>query len=300
MDEILEKLKQKFAHNDGIEFYCENTLPCVRISNKFATAKISLYGAHILSYVPAGDAEVLFMSTSAQFVPGKAIRGGIPVCWPWFGKNTDCADLPAHGFARVSFWRVAEFYALDNGSSELILELTDNDVTVANPVGKFYCRMRFVVGPELIAALEANNLTDFAVKYSGALHSYFRVGNVKNIGISGLTGSKYFDSTRGEWAQEEREQIRITGEVDSIYSSDRNCFLEDRDLGRVVKVAKFGSRSTVIWNPGSAKAGKMADLSSFDNFVCIESANALNDFRMVKPGQRHTLQTIISVEKCSK
>jgi D-hexose-6-phosphate mutarotase len=281
------------------------------ITNAHASASICLQGGQLLSWQPVSTAEpVLWMSKDAQFAAGKSIRGGIPVCWPWFGAHGSESSFPAHGFARTQPWQVKGTRSLDDGSTELSLTMPlaiDISAAVQNMwPHQAQLDMLINVGSSLKIALITRNLGDADFVFTEALHTYFQVSDVAKIQVNGLNGCSFHDKAAG-WTQGQQVGvIRFEGEYDRVYvNTAAACVIEDAAFGRRIHIAKIGSQSTVVWNPWAARAAQMGDLgfdlvtddaSGWKRFVCVESGNALENAVTVAAGKSHTLAVEYRVE----
>lgn len=272
-------------------------LPAVSIKNDLAAALISLQGGHVMEYVPHGEEPILWMSSQSYFEQGKPIRGGIPICWPWFGAHPDNPDMPAHGFARLCLWSVAGGKELEDGSSEVLLRLDKCEVPEKFPAMAFALQLRVTVGRQLSVALEIANTSGMTFYFSGALHTYFNISDIANISVEGLDGSRYVSALEPEGVQQ--GAITFSREFDRVYlGTDATCYIVDTGFKRKIKIAKKGSLSTVVWNPWIEKSQRMPDFGDeeYHRMVCIETANAKEDQRHILPGESHILETIISKE----
>ena len=299
MSDPIDTLNAQFAIAGHVGFCAgENGLPKAQISNALATAEVYLHGAHITAFRPQGHENVLWMSPLAQFQPGKAIRGGVPVIWPWFGPHGTDSSKPQHGFARTAEWQVSATESLADGSTQLQLMLTDSDTTRALWPHAFELLLTITVGTELTIDLTGHNTGDQPFTAGGALHSYFAIGDVTQMVITGLEGREYIDQLDGRQIKPQTGDVHIRREVDRIYvNSDDTCVIHDALLRRQIQVRKSGSHTTVVWNPWQEKVKAMADFSDdgFQTMVCIEAANADEDVVWLAPGEEHTLSQIISV-----
>lgn len=298
---MLEELNRKSSIPGRLEFvHGKEGFILAELCNPHSRCTVSLYGAHVLSFKPEGREDILWMSGSSFFEIGKPIRGGIPVCWPWFGAHTSDAAMPSHGFARISQWNVKS--ASDNdGVTELVLSLKNVDI---NPekfkVQPFELELAVRCGKtlEVELATENNGTEDFIV--SEALHSYFAVSDISRVSISGLNGAAYIDTVNGIHADKVQSgNVMFDSEVDRIYSrSVCDCIISDPGSGRRITVSKTGSKTTVVWNPWVAKAARMLDFGNeeYHSMVCVETANADTDKISIPPGRRHSMKTIISCE----
>lgn len=278
----------------------QGDIPVVEIQNEQATAVISLQGAHLLSWIPAGSDEVIWLSTDAKFEPGKSVRGGIPVCWPWFGAHENNVTFPAHGFARTVVWQVKNTRALSNGDTQItfILDTTQLDETRQAmwpwPTVAEYC---LTVGKTLSLELTTHNKSEQVITISQALHTYFNVGDVSCTRVSGLEGKDYLDKTDGFKRKTQSGPVSINCEVDRVYLETPEDVVID-DQQRVITIKKQGSRSTVVWNPWQVVADKMGDLGNdgYLHMLCVESANAADDSIRINAGDNHSLQVTYSLE----
>lgn len=291
----LDHLNARFAI-DGRLAFAEGPggWPHARLSRGDAQAEVSLYGGHVLRYT-RGGAPVLWLSRQALFAEGKAIRGGIPICWPWFGPHPSDPARPAHGFARISHWEASDSGAGDH-ATWLRLRLSDSPATHALWPHPFRLDLLVTLSDALDVALTAHNPGDTPWRCTGALHSYFTVGDVAQIRIGGLDGARYLDQLTGQ-SLTQAGPVRFDREVDRIYAdAGPACTIDDPALGRRIVVAKAGSRSTVIWNPWAEKARRLADFADdeYPEMVCVETANAGADVVEVAPGGSHTLRATIA------
>lgn len=284
------------------------------LSNRYGTAEISLYGAHILSYTPEGEENVLFMSSASAFETGKPIRGGIPVCFPWFGPRFDNPTLPQHGFARTSTWKIVSFEDAPEGST-LALGLTDTEESRKLWPYRFAVALAVSVGERLTVTLSVTNTGDEPFSFTDALHTYFRIPNIGTARVAGLTGTEFYDrvgagapAAGGEpWPKKkEAGAIAFTGETDRVYLSDNDRKIESVGAGsggtagkgfKSVTVRSEGFPDSVVWNPGETKGEAIADLGSGEwrKFVCVETGAVFTHAVTVEPGttmyQAMTIET---------
>lgn len=275
------------------------------------TAVIALRGGQALSYIPHGGAEVLWLSPMARLDAGKAVRGGIPVCWPWFGPHPSGPGLPAHGVARMADWDVVSA-AGDAATARLCLGLRSPRGAAAQngavaPWQNLELTLTVTLGATLDLELTSHNHGETAAVVTQALHTYLRVGDVAALRIAGLDGRDYVDQLAGpprdaahDGVELRRQagEVTITGEVDRIYVGTGDTVIaSDPVLGRRIAISKQGSLSTVVWNPWVEKAARLGDLGpdGYRSFVCIETANAASDRRVVAPNQTHVLAASIAV-----
>ena len=262
------------------------------IHNPHAHAKLALQGAHLFAYKANDKPALLWCSDKAHFEQGKAIRGGIPVCFPWFGKHTDDPTLPQHGFGRTQEWDLVGQEEQADGSTSISLKLRPNALTLNLWPFRFEATMHFRVGEVLDVALEVKNTDTKPFELGAALHTYFLVSDIANVTIFGLKDKVYFDNlTQTEMLQ--KGDVHIDTEVDRVYlNPEKTIILQDDTL--MATIQQTGSNSTVVWNPWIEKSKQLADMSDegYKTFVCIETANAREDTRVLQPLQSHTLQAV--------
>lgn len=295
----MEQLNEQYGIDGILTFQAaDNGLGKAVITNAQADAEVYLQGAQLTHFQPKGSKPVIWMSKQAVFAPNKAIRGGIPICWPWFGQHATDPSLPQHGFARTAQWIVTGSETLGEGSTKLSLALLSDGSDTQWP-HPFALTLTVTVGRQLQLALTAVNSGSQPIELGAAFHSYFYVADSSAVRISGLDGHHYLDKPDNYAKKHQQGDISITGEVDRIYlDTTDDCVIHDPLLKRKITVAKQGSASTVVWNPWKDKAKAMADFddNGYQTMLCIESANAANDLRQLKPGERHTLVQCIAVE----
>jgi len=281
---------EKIAFREG-----PGGFPVIALANGSGACEVSLYGGHVLSYRPIGHVPVLFMSKSSLYEVGKPIRGGIPVCWPWFGAHPDNSALPMHGFARVSLWNLAGTDYTPR-STEVSLRLDHSDETLALWPHKFRLTLRVTLEQFLRVELTTRNMDEEAFVFSEALHSYFMVRQIVETTIRGLEGAEYADKTQANGRGVQDGPIVVGEEFDKIYvDTDAECVVEDAALGREITVSKEGSKSTVVWNPWIEKAQRMADFGDdeYKRMVCVETANAFDNKVTLEPGATHSMAVTI-------
>jgi len=262
----------------------------IEIENNSATAKIALQGAHLLHYQQHDTPPLLWLSEKSHLESGKAIRGGIPICWPWFGKHSEDAALPQHGFARTTLFSLLETKETDEDTTELLLQLRSSVETLAFWPYEFEILVQITVGPTLTVALTTRNCDTKPFTITSALHSYFSVSHISNVSVQGLDKAEYWDSLTDK-NKIQHGAIYISEEVDRVYQKVKDeLTLQDRD--RTIKISTKGSSSAVVWNPWSDKSKRMDDMqaNAYETMLCIETANALADAQDLAPGEEHTLQ----------
>jgi D-hexose-6-phosphate mutarotase len=275
-------------------------MPRVRLSSARADAELYLQGGHVTRWQPHGAEPVLFLSRRAAYAPGKAIRGGVPLIFPWFGPHASDRGAPMHGFARSRPWQLATNGPGADGAVVLELALEDDEATRAAWPPAFSLRYRVSVGDVLTLALEVVNTSPAPFTFEAALHTYLAVGDIHAVTITGLEDTPYIDKVDAMTRKRHGpEPLCLTGETDRVFLGTRaRCVVADRARGRRLIVDKTGSATTVVWNPWSAKAAAIADLEPDDwrRLVCVETANAADDAVTLAAGARHVLSATIRAE----
>ncbi len=265
-----------------------------KIDNALGSASLCLQGAHLMTWQPKSQAvPVVWLSRDTKPAVGKSIRGGAPVCWPWFGAHASEASFTGHGFARTVPWQVIESGTEPNGATRLTLRLVASDKTRVQWPESCNVDLTVIVGETLRMEMTTENTgtTDFVI--GEALHTYFQVGDIGAVRVTGLEGSEYWDKVGGSNLRKQEGAISFSAEVDRVYiNTGATCVIHDDKLKRRIHVAKSGSLSTVVWTPWIEKANKMGDMGQPDGWremVCVESANAIDNVVSVAAGTRHTL-----------
>ena len=268
-------------------------LPRLVIQNQEANAEIYQHGAHLTHWQPKNQQPVLWMSAQSIFAPTKPIRGGVPICFPWFGPKTDDTQAPAHGLARIGNWKISR---AENTS----VICAPDDETIAQNGWPQNCAVQFSVLCSEILKMSFNvhNAGQSTLEYEIAHHTYFAVGDVRQIEVRGLEDLKYFDKVAGVERKAENTPIRFTGETDRVYSDTTgDCIIVDPILKREITIHKADSLSTIVWNPWIAKAAAMPDFGDdeWPQMVCIETANVGANRVRLEPNQSHTMSAEIAV-----
>jgi D-hexose-6-phosphate mutarotase len=297
----VKQLNSQFGIKDILTFVeGKGEMAIAMISNDYASAQISLYGAHVMSFEPVDKDDVLMMSNKSIIEKGKPIRGGIPLCFPWFGPNSDDKSLPAHGFARLMDWTVKSAVQQASGSTQLVLTLSDSETTRRMWPFSFRCELTITVGESLDMSWTTFNTGRESISITSAMHTYFYTEDVTALSIKGLQGVTYLDALQQlSPVVEENEAIVIDKEVNRCYmDTDSECVIEDASLERTIRIRKMGSKSTVVWNPWVETAKNIADLGNneYQEFVCVETANVHNNRITIASGERQTMSMSVSVE----
>jgi len=293
MDNATSGLAQQIAQLDqGVHSIDWNGFPLRVVRQRWGDLAISLYGAQALWFQPTGQKPVLWTTTKPASLP-KAVRGGVPLCWPWFAEPLEeNAGEPFHGVARTVEWEVgAESYDAHGG--EWLLK----------PVGPLWKGLDpsltiRVVGSAITFKLTTHNVGQTDVRVTQALHTYLAISSRSTIRVSGLDTATYADKNRDFSEFVQAGDIHVNEAIDRIYRSASDVYLNDAGWQRTVKISKKNSQSTVVWNAG-ADAESITDigLDQVDSYLCIEAAKTRQyDDMVLSPNQKVTLETMISVE----
>jgi glucose-6-phosphate 1-epimerase len=274
-------------------------LPIIEITNGQAKAAISVYGGQVLKFQPAGASDdLMFLSETAYYQAGKAIKGGIPICWPWFGPDPEGKGRASHGFVRDRLWNVVLTETLPKGCTKVVLGLTDTAETQAIWPCAFNLTIEITVSSQLTIALVTKNTGDQAFSITQALHTYFAVGDISKVNVAGLSGTEYLDKVDGGKQKTQAGAVTIAQEVDRVYLNVPSTLtIDDATLNRKIQINSTGSKTAIVWNPWSEIAAKMADLGNQDykQLICVETANAADDVVEVPAGAEVRLGAVISV-----
>ena len=290
----LADLNSRYGIADQLKFIeGPGGLGFAEIDNAGGTAYVCLQGAHVTTFRPKDqDEPVVWLSDYAKFAQGKSIRGGAPVCWPWFGPHASESSFPGHGFARTVMWQVTSSAALDSGETQLTLMLMPNEQTHAQWRHATRLELTVTVGASMKLDLVTTNLDTQAVTIGEALHTYLHIGDIADIQVTGLENTVYLDKVAGATRHTQQGAVTFAGEVDRVYvDTEAACEIVDARLKRRIVIAKSGSRSTVVWTPWAEKADKMGDFGpdGWRRMVCVESANALENGVAIPAGESHCL-----------
>jgi len=312
----IHDLYSRFGRLSGITIECHKDLVAIGVSNSAASAEIFLQGAQIARFQRKSESPILFLSEQCVYKNGQALRGGVPICWPWFGalqknntlitsqyENLDTVPAMSHGFVRVMEWQLDNIEIVNHDVTvlEFSLDLNVDSNDLESPFYKKYwpfvtsLRYRVEVGKSLTASFVVSNQGAETFSYTSALHSYFAVDHIKNAIISGFSKTEYIDAL-DEWKQKHQfEDIAFNKEVDRIYkSAPHKIVLSDRN--RFITLASQGSESTVVWNPWVDKSKQLSQFADdeYQSMACIEVANALDDCVTLAAGEEHRLMLTIS------
>lgn len=285
------ELASKFRVAGTIEFAeTEHGLVKAAVSHGGMTGELFLQGAQITAWRPAGARPVIFLSSHSNLAPSKAVRGGVPIVFPWFGPHPTDPAAPQHGFARTAAWRLDRAEAGADGVT-LELSLTPDNYTLTYGV---------VFGAELNIALTVRNTSRQPAVFEEALHSYFAVSDIEQVSVTGLEGCSFIDKTANMARRPPAgAPLTFAKETDSVYLDvpDR-LTVHDPGWNRRLTIEKSGAASTIVWNPWPQKAAAMADLGadSWRGMLCVETGNVADNRLTLAPGAEHRLTTRIAVD----
>jgi len=276
-----------------------DTGPSVEISTPACGASISLRGGHVLSWQPANCMPVLWLSPAAVFHEGKAIRGGIPVCWPWFGDHPADPNKPSHGFARIREWDLVDVSQGRDGI-RVSMALPAIDADLKFWPSKSRPKLTIIAGQELTLILENTNIDAETIEITQALHTYFAIGDIEVIEIEGLQDETYHDKVTDSDDHRQIGAVRFDREVDRIYRhATADIDICDPQYSRRIRVRQHGGSSIVVWNPWIEKTRRLGDMGPDDSYcrmVCVETGSVADQAIKLAPGETHRLKTTISVE----
>ena len=290
----IAQLNQHFAIANIVKFVeGQGGLPFIQVQTDKAQALISVYAGQVLSFKPINqESDLMFLSTKAYYQTGKAIKGGVPICWPWFGADPEGKGRPAHGFVRNRMWEVIETYLGPDGEVTVTLGLDDTPETHAIWPYSFQLRLVVTIGDTLKLALITHNTGDQAFTITQAFHTYFSVKDIHHATVSGLDGNSYLDKVDAGKQKQQLGDVKIDSEVDRIYLSVSNdLIIHDAALNRQIAIKSQGSQTAVVWNPWEKIAKEMADLLDDDylRLLCVETTNAATDTIVIQPGNQFSL-----------
>jgi glucose-6-phosphate 1-epimerase len=295
----IEELNRRFAIAGTAQVVAGNGgLPKVRINSSAASAEIYLHGAQVTSWKPAGAEEVIFLSEHSRWEDGRAIRGGIPICFPWFRAKADDPSAPAHGFVRTKAWQL-ESIARDGDAVTVNMSTASDESTRKWWPGEFRLVHRVTVGGELKLELAVTNTGATPFRLEEALHTYHRVGHVETVRLQGLDGVTYLDNTDSNREKKQHGDVVLSAQTDSAYLNTQHALeLVDPELRRRIRITKENSLTTVVWNPWREGAQALSDLGNdeWKQMICAEASNILAFAVNLLPGQHHTMKANIRAD----
>jgi glucose-6-phosphate 1-epimerase len=274
-------------------------LTTVRINTEQCSGEVYLLGGQVTRWKPAGAEEVLWLSQHSLFQVGKAIRGGVPICFPWFGAKADDPKAPSHGFVRNREWQLESVKAHGGAVSVSLLTCSDPSTTPFWSAD-FELRLLATFGAQLTLELQLTNTGSQPVRAEEALHAYFTVADPRQISISGLESTDYIDKTEGNALKTQSGETKITSETDRVYLNTlHEVEILDPVLKRRITIKKENSLNSVVWNPWIEKAHSLSDFGDeeWKQMVCVEPSNVAKHAVLIPPGRQHTLRVAVSTAR---
>lgn len=301
---MIESLSARFTHHE-VDFRLQDKLVMIDMKNRFGSVTLTTHGATVLSYKPNGGEDVFWVSETACYDGSKPVRGGVPVCWPWFGPynpeflGADATDAAkkGHGVARYEFWQVESVGSVGDATQVVMLLQPNDSIKKAWP-HDFALRLVVTLAETLRLELVGENLSDRDWLVSEAFHTYFRVANAGGMPIHGLEGVEYVDKLKGGARSTQQGLVLATTPMEAVYvHQDAELVMDDQGNNRKIVVRKQNAASVVAWNPGPEGAKSFADMPDADyaRMMCVETGNALDDAYVLKAGEKHVMLCEISV-----
>ena len=301
----MQHLYQQFGQLEGVDIELHKRLIAIAIKNKAASATIFLQGAQITEFTPQGQDPVLWLSDECDYQAGRSLRGGIPICWPWFGdldrnpaviaeQYSDIEALPAHGLVRDQLWELEKVEKINDATTEVTLSLdmpADNRFPYPAQL-----QMTFSIGAQLRCRFEVKNSGERAFHFSSALHTYLAASQIEQVKLMGLEGVSYLD-TLDDWrSHTQTNALAITAETDRIYQNlSQPVVLDDQGAGRQLSITT-DAPDCVVWNPWVEKSKRLGQLAddAYTQMLCVESANVLDNICNLAPGERYSTTLTIA------
>lgn len=283
----------------GVHFSVRDGIELIEVENAFAKAVVTTHGACVLSFTPKGQQDLLWVSDQSVYDGSKPVRGGIPVCWPWFGQAVR-NGYPAHGFVRNQKWQVEKVSQLSGGQTRISLIVSANEASKQYWPDDFKLQLCIEVGSQLTLSLTTFNESNDPVTITEAFHTYFNIGNPQTLVISGLDGSTHSDKLDDNALPENQEgDVKLLPPRDSVYLQQQgDIVIHDTENSRRIRIKSRNACSAVVWNPGPEIVKGFADIddAAWKEFACVESGNVIDDFVTIPAGAKHTVSVQYSIE----
>jgi len=261
-------------------------LPLLVIDSPLCNAVLSPYGAQLLEFKSKDKAPLLWLSPKAVFEQGVPIRGGIPLCAPWFGPHPTDSQKPNHGFVRNNDWIVKNIEEFSNGEVKLDFLFDTQDTEAETYDYCFQIKLSMTLGNSVTLALTVVNLGGDEMPFSWAFHTYFAINHLDATRVTGLTGEEYLDQTKALSPCTQVNDITFTNEVDRVYQGigEEQSILCDREGVTIADIKGSSCPSAIVWNPDSELAAKMKDIGANGHlqFICVERGAVFDDIWRVK------------------
>lgn len=298
----IEQLNTDYGIADQLKFVeGKGGFPFIEIENTMAKALISVYGGQVLSFQPVNEAEdLMFLSEKAYYQEGKAIKGGVPLCWPWFAADPENLGRSFHGFARNNLWTVLGTEITPEKETKVRLGLVDTAETRKIWSYSFNLTLEIIVGNKLTLELITHNTGEQAFSITQALHTYFKVGDINQVKVLGLEDTQYLDKVDNLQEKKQTGVVTIAQEVDRIYTNvPQELVIEDASFDRRIRITSEGNKTAVVWNPWvdiSKKSGDLED-EDYQRFICVETVNAAKDIVEISPNSEYRLLVNYTIER---
>ena len=297
--EKIQSLYAQFGQIKGISIELYKRLIAISVKNDAATATIFLQGAQLAEYKKKGQEPLLWLSEQCDYQVGSPLRGGVPVCWPWFGdisRNPDAVkqqvigdDLPAHGLVRSVEWELVEINLLDKNTTQLILSL-DVQPSEQWPYAA-RLQLEVTVGTELTLQLSVTNKSEKSFTFTSALHTYLNISDITQVQVKGLEHATYLDTLDNWSTQSSTEPLSVKGELDSVYTNiSQSVLVEDKQWNRSISLQGINAPDLVAWNPWIKKSQALSQFADTDyqQMLCLESAHLLDNAQLLNPEEQFT------------
>lgn len=296
----MQSLKDQFDIPDRVHIGAgKGGLTTIGVTSPLASGEVYLHGAQVTAFTPARQKPVIWMSAKSHFELGKPIRGGVPICFPWFGPRAGDPAAPVHGFARLREWTIESTSTNSNGEVVIVLSLKSDDATRKIWPADFTARHVITFGSALQMKLEIRNTGGKPIQFEEALHTYIAVGDIRQTTVEGLAGTSYLDKVaQPQIRRQDDPIIRFAGETDRIYlDTQSTCIVFDPVFDRRIEIAKSGSDATVVWNPWINKSKAMPDFGDdeWPGMLCVETVNANKHVVELAPDAAHTMTATVRV-----
>jgi glucose-6-phosphate 1-epimerase len=297
----IQQLNADYGIADKVSFVAgQGDFPLIKISNEYAEAIISIYAGQVLSFKPVGQTEdMMFLSSQAYYQAGKAMKGGTPICWPWFGPDPEGKGRASHGFVRDRLWQLRDVISTQDGATQVTMGLMDTPETRAIWDYSFDFAIVVTVGQDLRIKLVTRNTGSESFAITQALHTYFKIGDINQVKVLGLEDKTYLDKVNHGERRTQSGEVTFSGECDRIYLDvSPTLTIADQALNRQIIVTATNSKTAIVWNPGVNISAKMADLGDrdFEHFICVETANAANEIINIPAGGRYEMSAQYDVK----
>lgn len=289
---------QNSSMSDSVNLNIEGNIAIIEIDNKYAKAKIATLGGHVISFIPKNDInkDILWLSDESSYDGSKPLRGGIPICWPWFGDHPTDTSKPVHGFVNSMVWDIDTMTDLENGQTEICLFCEpDEESTLEN----FYLELKITIGKSLNIALTTHNFSDENLEITQAFHSYFATDNANDINITGLDSSQEFDKLNPMPVKTQQGILNVNAPIDSVFLNQKGKItVEEKGSKQSIELETNNTTSScIVWNPGKEIVKKFTDINNakWSHFICVETGNVLDNASIIPPASKNTMQLNITV-----